>query len=100
MLFRSPGQTPDRSQYTRNYEVAAVCQGRQGEYVLLRERNRFFRGELADILQPGKEPFTAELSELYNQDWEPIKAAPHAEMLVYWKTPLDLEKGAYLRIRR
>ncbi|RKJ41350.1 U32 family peptidase [Acutalibacter sp. 1XD8-33] len=95
-----PGQTPDRSQYTRNYEVAAVCQGRQGEYVLLRERNRFFRGELVDILQPGKEPFTAELSELYNQDWEPIKAAPHAEMLVYWKTPLDLEKGAYLRIRR
>ena len=95
-----PGQTPDRSQYTRTYEVAAVCEGRQGDYAVLRERNRFFRGDQADVLQPGKEPFTAELSQIYNQDWEPIESAPHAEMLVYWKTPLELEKGAYLRIRR
>jgi len=95
-----PGQTPDRSHYTRNYELAAVCEGRQGEYLKLKERNRFFRGETADILQPGKEPFTAELSELYNEDWEPIDSAPHAEMTVYWKTDADVSAGAYLRIKR
>ena len=95
-----PGQTPDRSQYTRKYELAAVCQGRMGEYVLLRERNRFFAGEEADILQPGVAALTARLSELYNEDWEPIQSAPHAEMLVYWKTDLDVQPGAYLRIRK
>lgn len=95
-----PGQTPDRSQYTRKYELAAVCEGRRGEYIKLRERNRFFRGEIVDILQPGKPSFTVELTELFNEDWDPIEAAPHAEMTVYWKTGAEIAEGAFLRIRR
>ncbi len=95
-----PGQTPDRSQYTRKYELAAVALGRSGGYVNLRQRNRFFRGDAVDVLQPGKEPFTSTLSELYNQDWEPIDSAPHADMTVYWKTALDVGEGAFLRIKR
>ena len=92
-----PGQTPDRSQYTRNYELVAICQGREGNFLRLTERNRFFRGEEVDILQPGTEPLTATLDELYNEDWEPIEKAPHAEMAVYWKTDLSIAAGAYLR---
>ena len=92
-----PGQTPDRSQYTRNYELVAICQGREGNFLRLTERNRFFRGEEVDILQPGTEPLTATLDELYNEDWEPIEKAPHAEMAVYWKTNLPIAAGAYLR---
>ena len=93
-----PGQTTDRSHYTRNYQVAAVCAGRSGEYVLLRQRNKFLRGAQVDVLQPGG-TFTAELSEIYNEDLEPIESAPHAEMTVYWKTPLPLENGAFLRVK-
>ena len=93
-----PGQTTDRSHYTRNYQVAAVCAGRAGEYVLLRQRNKFLRGAQVDVLQPGG-TFTAELSEIYNEDLEPIESAPHAEMTVYWKTPLPLENGAFLRVK-
>lgn len=95
-----PGQTPDRSQYTRNYEVVALCEGRSGDYIRLRERNRFFAGTEADILQPGTPPFTAKLDQLFNGDWEPIQSAPHAEMLVYWKTDLPVQPGAYLRVKR
>ena len=95
-----PGQTTDRSQYTRKYEVAAVCQGRQGEYLRLAQRNRFFKGDMVDILQPGKPSFTAVLEEIYNGDWAPIEAAPHAEMAVYWKTEAPVAPGAYLRIRK
>lgn len=95
-----PGQTPDRSHYTRNYELSAIAQGRQGDYVVLRQRNRFFRGDTVDVLQPGCKPFTAPLEELYNQDWEPIEAAPHAEMTVYWKTGANVREGAFLRIKK
>lgn len=95
-----PGQTPDRSHYTRNYELSAVCEGRQGAYLKLKERNRFFRGDTVDILQPGKAPFTAELTEIFNEDREPIESAPHAEMTVYWKTDADVADGAYLRIKK
>lgn len=95
-----PGQTPDRSQYTRKYELVAVGGGRAGKYVKLYERNRFCRGDVVDVLQPSRESFTATLDELYNKDWEPIEAAPHAEMLVYWKTNHEIEEGAYLRVRK
>lgn len=98
-LGGEPGQNTGRSQYTRDYQVAAVCAGRSGEYVVLRQRNRFFKGDEADVLQPGG-TFTAPLSEIYNEDWEPIESAPHAEMLVYWRTALPVEEGAYLRIKQ
>ncbi len=95
-----PGQTPDRSHYARDYELAAICAGRQGAYLKLKQRNRFFLGDTVDILQPGRPSFTAELRDLYNGDWEPIDAAPHAEMTVYWKTDAQVPPGAFLRIRR
>ena len=90
----------DRSHYARGYELVAVCQGREDGLVTLRERNRFFQGQEVDILQPGREPFTATLDELYNEDGEAIQVAPHAEMVVRWKTDLPVEAGAYLRVKK
>lgn len=99
-LGGEPGQTPDRSHYTRNYELAAVSEGRQGECVLLRQRNRFFRGQEVDALQPGRLPFTARLEEIFDEDMLPIDAAPHAEMKVFWKTDCPVAAGAYLRVKK
>ena len=95
-----PGEMPDRGQYTRNYELVAICQGREGDYLRLTQRNRFFAGQEVDILQPGKEPVLATLDQLKNGDWEPIDKAPHAEMTVYWKTDLEVQPGAYLRVKK
>ena len=91
---------PDRGQYTRNYELVAICQGREGDYLRLTQRNRFFAGQEVDILQPGREPVLATLDQLKNGDWEPIEKAPHAEMTVYWKTDLEVQPGAYLRVKK
>ena len=95
-----PGQTVDRSHYTRGYELVAICQGREGKCLRLTQRNRFFRGQEVDILQPGKPSFTATLDRLYNQDREPLSVAPHAEMIVYWETDADVPAGAYLRVKK
>ena len=95
-----PGEMPDRGQYTRNYELVAICQGREGDYLRLTQRNRFFAGQEVDILQPGREPVLATLEQLKNGDWEPIEKAPHAEMTVYWKTDLEVQPGAYLRVKK
>ena len=43
---------------------------------------------------------TATLDELYNEDGEAIQVAPHAEMVVRWKTDLPVEAGAYLRVKK
>ena len=95
-----PGEMPDRGQYTRNYELVAICQGREGDYLRLTQRNRFFARQEVDILQPGREPVLATLDQLKNGDWEPIEKAPHAEMTVYWKTDLEVQPGAYLRVKK
>ena len=95
-----PGQTVDRSHYTRGYELVAICQGREGKCLRLTQRNRFFQGQEVDILQPGKPSFTATLDRLYNQDREPLSVAPHAEMIVYWETDADVPAGAYLRVKK
>ena len=95
-----PGEMPDRGQYTRDYELVAICQGREGDYLRLTQRNRFFAGQEVDILQPGREPVLATLDQLKNGDWEPIEKAPHAEMTVYWKTDLEVQPGAYLRVKK
>ena len=95
-----PGEMPDRGQYTRNYELVAICQGREGDYLRLTQRNRFFAGQEVDILQPGREPVLATLDQLKNGDREPIEKAPHAEMTVYWKTDLEVQPGAYLRVKK
>ena len=42
----------------------------------------------------------ATLDELYNEDGEAIQVAPHAEMVVRWKTDLDVAPGAYLRVKK
>ena len=95
-----PGEMPDRGQYTRNYELVAICQGREGDYLRLTQRNRFFAGQEVDILQPGREPVLATLDQLKNGDWEPIEKAPHAEMTVYWKTDTLDRVLAYLRVKK
>lgn len=95
-----PGQTVDRSHYARGYELVAICLGREGDRLRLTERNRFFKGQQVDILQPGKPSFTASLDELFNEEGEPLEVAPHAEMTVYWKTDLPVEAGAYLRVKK
>lgn len=99
-LGTEPGQVPGDNRYIRNYEVVAVCEENKDGVVKLSQRGRFFKGETADVLQPGEPSFTAPLEEIYNGEWEPIEVAPHAEMVVYWKTDAPIKPGAYLRICR
>ena len=95
-----PGQTPETGGYIRNWDIAAICTGAENGMVRLSQRNRFFRGEAVSVLEPGAEPYTLALDELYNEDMEPIEVAPHATMTVYLKTDRHIRPGAFLRVYR
>ena len=95
-----PGQTPETGGYIRNWDIAAICTGEENGMVRLSQRNRFFRGEAVSVLEPGAEPYTLTLDELYNEDMEPIEVAPHATMTVYLKTDRHIRPGAFLRVYR
>ena len=95
-----PGQTVNSGGYIRGWDVAAVCTGEGNGMMRLSQRNRFFRGETVSVLEPGEVPYDLTLSEIYNEDMEPIESAPHATMTVYLKTDRKIKEGAFLRVKR
>jgi Collagenase and related proteases len=95
-----PGQETATGGYVRDYEVIAVCESYENGVAVLSQRNRFFRGDTADVLEAGRQPYLLPLDELFDAEWNPIEAAPHATMTVLLKTGQPVSKGAILRRRR
>ncbi len=95
-----PGQVYSNGGYVRDYEVIAVCEDYRDGVAVLSQRNRFFRGDTADVLEAGQQPFLLPLNEIYDRDFTPIEAAPHAMMTVLVKTEHPVAKGAILRKKR
>lgn len=79
-LFGTPGQEVKTGGYVREYEVIAVATGWENGRVRLEQRNRFFDGEEADCLYPGEKPYRLLLTDLLDEDGNPIQAAPHPMM--------------------
>ena len=81
----------------RGWEVIAVCRGMRDGFAVLSQRNRFFRGDAADVLEPGEVPYLLPLGELYDEDRNPLECANHAEMSVLVRTDRPIREGAILR---
>ncbi|WP_195985045.1 U32 family peptidase [Clostridium sp. D33t1_170424_F3] len=99
-LGGEPGQETKSGGYVRSYEVIAICEEYKDGVAVLSQRNRFFRGDTADVLEVGEEPFLLRMDELFDAEGEPIESAPHATMTVLLKTERPLKKGAILRKKR
>ncbi len=95
-----PGQNTENGGYIRQWDVVAISQGRDGDFIKLSQRNKFLKGDIADVLVPNKKPFTVAIDEIYDQYMNEIDSAPHATMTVYLKTDIEIPQGAYLRIKR
>lgn len=94
-----PGQTVGNGGYIRQYEVVAVSEGYENGLCRLKQRNRFFKGCTADVLQPGEAPYEMVIDEMYDGHMNPIDVAPHAEMTVFIRAR-PMKPGAFLRVRR
>lgn len=98
--FGQPGQCVDRDSYVRSYEVAAICVDYRNGTAVLSQRNRFFRGDVADVLEPGREPYLVKLEDIRDADGAPLATANHAEMTVYLHNAVPIAPGALLRIAK
>ncbi len=95
-----PGQVYSNGGYVRDYDVIAVCEQYADGVSTLSQRNRFFKGDTADVLEAGNQPYSVTLNDIYDKDWNPIESAPHAMMTVFIKTDHPIAKGAILRRER
>ena len=97
---QEPGQVYSNGGYVRDYEVVAICEDYQDGMLTISQRNRFFQGDTLDVLESGSRPYTIRVSEMFDQEGQPISSAPHATMLVKIPCARPVAKGAVLRKQR
>ncbi len=95
-----PGQNTKDGGYIRRYEVVAVCDDYKDGVAYLTQRNRFFAGDILDILPPEGIPFEVRAEKMFNEEGEEVAAAPHAMQKLTVPCETVIPKGSMLRKKR
>lgn len=95
-----PGQVTGNGGYIRSYDVVAVCEGEENGTTVITQRNKFFTGDMLDILPPGGKSFNVTVQEIKNVYGDIVESTPHAMEKLFLKTDKPIPKGAYLRKKR
>ena len=95
-----PGQVTGNGGYIREYDVVAVCEESGEEYNIITQRNKFYKGDILDVLPPGGEPFEVCAKLIKNENGEEKESTPHAMERLYLKTDVPIPNGSYLRKRK
>ncbi len=92
-------QTYAHAGYVRDYAVAATVDGYEDGCIIATLKNKFFRGQELDCLEPQSEPFMVTATELFDGEGNAIESAPHPMMTV--KIPFDrpIKPGSMLRMK-
>lgn len=70
----------ENSGYIRDYDVAAIVEFCENGRVHIAQRNRFYRGDVLEVVEPNCEPVQIRVAELYDDTGAPVDVANHAAM--------------------
>ncbi|MDD3920426.1 MAG: U32 family peptidase [Eubacteriales bacterium] len=65
--------------------------------VLLEQRNRFAVGDTLELLTPGRIDQRITVTGMFDEDMQPISAAPHPQQKVWLETSIPMHAGDLLR---
>ncbi|MGN0149582.1 MAG: U32 family peptidase [Clostridia bacterium] len=90
------------SSYIRDYELIGIVldYDENTGIATVTQRNRFFKGDEVEIIQPMKPFFTQTIDSMQDEDGNEIEVANHAEQIVKFKTAQAVCKGAMIRKKR
>lgn len=86
--------------YVREWDVAAIAEKWEDGVLYASQRNRFFEGDELEIMIKGTEPVRVTVKNLKSEEGEAIDNAPHPMMKLSFDCPIEIPKGAYLRMQR
>ena len=92
-------QTYAHAGYVRDYAVAATVDGYEDGCIIATLKNKFYRGQELDCLEPQSEPFTVKATELFDGDGNPIESAPHPMMKIKIPFSRPVKTGSMLRMK-
>ncbi len=92
-------QVYETSSYIRDYELIGIVldYDENTGTATVTQRNRFFKGDEIEIIQPMKPYFTQTVEYMENEEGEEIDVAPHAEQIVKIPVKKPVVNGAMLR---
>lgn len=87
------------SSYIREYDIVGIVLDYDKETGLAKvtQRNRFFKGDEVEIIQPLSDYTTQKVEVLKDENKEDIDVANHAAMTLYIKTDVPVVKDAMIR---
>jgi len=90
------------SSYIREYDFVGVVMDFNHDTMIafVEQRNRFYKGDIVEILNPDGSVFVQKLWEIKDEDGQSIDVAPHPQMKVYMRMESDVEKYAIIRKKK
>lgn len=86
--------------YVREYDVVAVVNSCDDNYIYLTQRNKFLLGDRVDVLEPRSMPFEITVDKLFDENLNEIVTANHAMMKVILPKFKSLKEGTLIRKAR
>ena len=97
---KEPGQVYSNGGYIRNYDVVAVCDGYKDGSMQISQRNKFYKGDTLEILEPLGKSFSVTIDKMYNEWGEEVCSTPHAMQKIFIPIERQVKTGAFLRKRK
>lgn len=86
--------------YIRNWDVIANVLSSDGEFVTVTQRNRFFKGDVLEVMSPGTPPFELTVTEMFNEAGEEVDVAPNPMATIRIRSDLQIPTGSVLRMQK
>lgn len=95
------GQELNTGGYVRNWDVCALYRDQQGNRLIVDQRNRFFEGDILEVLEPGQKPYTLTVRDLVREaDGTHTEAANKATEVYSFAVDRPVSPDAILRRKR
>lgn len=95
------GQELNTGGYVRNWDVCALYRDQQGNRLIVDQRNRFFEGDILEVLEPGQKPYTLTVRDLVREaDGTRTEAANKATEVYSFAVDRPVFPDAILRRKR
>ncbi len=95
------GQVQDTGGYIRNWDVCALYRDYKNGRLTVDQRNRFYEGDVLEVVEPFKKTYTITVEDLYSEnDCEKTAVANKATDVYSFKCSKNISSDAILRRKR
>lgn len=95
-------QNYQTSAYTRDYSFVGIVKSYDDEtgYAIVEQRNKMNIGDEIEIFGPDMDFFVQELAEMYNEEGDAIKSAPHPQQILKIKVDKPVKENYMFRKKK